>query len=384
MDGANGVRELLESLAEIKSMDAGQATTLPPQFYTSEKFLQLEKEEIFRKEWICLGRAEQIPNPGDYFATDLLEEPLIVVRSQDKKIRVLSNVCRHRSSVIVENDGNAKHFVCPYHVWTYRNDGQLLRAPYMDQVKGVEVEKCKLPEFAAEIWRGFIYVNLDGKATPLAPRLAGLEPYIRNQHPEEMHFQYGTEQIWTTNWKCLAENFLEGYHLSTLHYNTLHKRTPTRLCEKLPGGEGYTSFKSHYDPNFQPQMPCHPDVTDEERRYSVLFCIYPSLVVSVAARRTVYLHFYPRTVDQLVTRLGFATVTKNPSSKTLKAMRNSRVNEEDQEQMERQLSGFKSRYVEPSSLGPPDLEGTVWDIFQYVARKLVPGEIQRPRLRRAS
>ena len=140
-----------------------------------EAFLELEREEIFRKEWVCLGRVEEVPNPGDYLTTELIDEPLIVVRGQDKKVRVLSNVCRHRSSVILEGTGNAKNFVCPYHAWTYANDGQLLRAPYMDKVKGFQVKNCRLPEFATEVWHGFVYVNLDGKAKPLAPRLKALE-----------------------------------------------------------------------------------------------------------------------------------------------------------------------------------------------------------------
>ena len=134
-----GVGEILEALAEIRDMGPDQARSMPPACYTSEDFLELEKEEIFRKEWICIGRVDEVPKPGDYFATELIDEPLIVVRGQDKKVRVLSNVCRHRSSVIAEGAGNKKNFVCPYHAWTYATDGQLLRAPYMDKVKGFTV-----------------------------------------------------------------------------------------------------------------------------------------------------------------------------------------------------------------------------------------------------
>ena len=101
-DGANGVGEILEAVAEIRDLDASQAQSLPTGFYTSEEYHELEKEEIFRKEWVCLGLVAEIPKRGDYFTTQLLDEPLIVARGQDNKVRVLSNVCRHRSSVIVE------------------------------------------------------------------------------------------------------------------------------------------------------------------------------------------------------------------------------------------------------------------------------------------
>ena len=127
MGAKHTVAELCEAIAEIGNLGAGPTITLPPACYTSEDFLELEKEEIFRKEWICLGRVDEVPKPGDYFATELIDEPLIVVRGQDKKVRVLSNVCRHRSSVIAEGACNKKNFVCPYHAWTYATDGQLLR-----------------------------------------------------------------------------------------------------------------------------------------------------------------------------------------------------------------------------------------------------------------
>ena len=217
-NSANDVGEILEALAEIRDLDESQARSLPAGFYASEAFLELEKEEIFRREWVCLGRVDEVAKRGDYFTTQLLDEPLIVVRGLDNKVRVLSNVCRHRSSVIVEGKGTAKHFVCPYHAWTYANDGQLLRAPYMDQVKGFKVEGCRLPEFSTEVWRGFLYVNLDGNAKPLAPRLRGLEPYVMNFHPEDMVFQTVQDEVWPTNWKSLAENFMEGYHLSNVHH----------------------------------------------------------------------------------------------------------------------------------------------------------------------
>ena len=86
-----------------------------------------------------------------------------------------------------------------------------------------------------------MFVNLDGEAAPLAPRLAGAEPYIRNYHLDAMHFYYTREEVWGTNWKCLVENAMEGYHLSRVHGATLQS-TPTQLCEKIPGADGYTGY----------------------------------------------------------------------------------------------------------------------------------------------
>ena len=82
----NGVGEILDALAEIRDLDASHARTMPAGFYASEAFLELEKEEIFRKEWVCLGRIDEVRKKGDYFTTQLLDEPLIVTRGHDDKV----------------------------------------------------------------------------------------------------------------------------------------------------------------------------------------------------------------------------------------------------------------------------------------------------------
>ena len=381
----NGVDDVLAALAEIGDLDAGQARSLPTGFYTSEEYLELEKEEIFRKEWICLGLVAEIPKRGDYFTTQLLDEPLIVARGQDNKVRVLSNVCRHRSSVILEDKGNKKHFVCPYHAWTYANDGQLLRAPYMDQVKGFNVERCRLPEFKTEVWHGFLYVNLDGKAKPLAPRLKGLEPYLENRHPEDMVVHTVLDEVWQTNWKCLAENYMEGYHLNTVHNKALYDVTPTRLCEKIPPGEGYAGYKANYTSKTPSTKNYHPDVTPEERRFSIYFWVFPSHAAAIMPNGCSSFCLQPRGVDESANRCILSSY--EPASARQLASRlkvRKETMDEDRAQLERMRRGLKSRYVQPNRLGPANLEGTVWDMYQYMAQQLAPKTNRRARLKRAS
>lgn len=369
---ANGVGEILAALAEIKNLNEDQARSMPAGFYASEAFLELEKEEIFRKEWVCLGRVEEVPKPGDYFTTELIGEPLIVVHSQDGKIRVLSNVCRHRSSVILNGKGNTKNFVCPYHAWTYGNDGQLLRAPYMDQVKGFKIDGCRLPGFATEVWHGFLYVNLNGKAKPLAPRLKGLEPYVTNYHPEEMSVHTVQDDVWPTNWKCLAENFMEGYHLSTVHTKTIHKSTPTRLCEKVTPGEWYAGYKSHHDPRSPRRKPFHPDLTAAEQRYSMYFWVYPSHAVGLTPSSLTSLCLKPHGVGEVANRCLLASLEPESSRDGLRIESFNKTMDEDRAQLERVRRGLASQYVTPSPLGPANLEGTPWNLFQYMARMLTP------------
>src|SRR5207249_281286 len=96
-----------------------EASTLPLYCYTSPDFFRLEVEHIFLKEWLCVGRVDQVAKPGDYFSLDLIGEPLVVTRDDRGEIHVLSRVCRHRAMMVVEGAGNARAFECPYHGWTY-------------------------------------------------------------------------------------------------------------------------------------------------------------------------------------------------------------------------------------------------------------------------
>ena len=164
----NCVDALRRELTELKCLNREEARTMPPSFYTSETFLELEKEQIFRREWICLGHVGEIPNPGDFFTTELVDEQILVSRAEGGEIYILSNVCRHRGNLVeTEKKGNRRSFVCKYHGWTYDKDGRLKTAPFMHKAKIFDEEKCRLPQLKKEIWNNFLFVNLDGKAEPL-------------------------------------------------------------------------------------------------------------------------------------------------------------------------------------------------------------------------
>ncbi len=174
----------------------------------------------------------------------------------------------------------------------------------MDKVEGFDKKAICLPRLKSEIWKGFIFVNLDGEAPPLADRLLGLEPLIQNYHIEERHFLHQEEETWQTNWKSLTENFMEGYHLSITHAKTLHHITPTALCREGPAGDGYTAYVSGYAPDYLDREPYHPDLIPEERRQSVLFCVYPSFAITCAPNFALYMCLRPTAADAVTLRGG--------------------------------------------------------------------------------
>jgi len=366
------VRQIIDELTELRQLSRQQARTMCATYYTSPEFLELEKETLFRQQWICVGHEGEIPRPGDYFTTDLVDEQLLVARDRDANIRVLSNVCRHRGNIVAQGAGNAARFVCGYHAWSYGLDGKLLTAPLMEGARQLDKANCRLPQFPSEIWRGFIFVNLEGGARPLKEALQDTEPYLRNYHPEQRHFLYGAEEVWATNWKCLTENFMEGYHLSPTHAKTLHAITPTALCEKLPNGAAFTGYRSHFHPSCPDRGPYHPDLTDVERRSDVLYCIYPSFVVGFAPHFTLYMSLRPLAVDSVGIRWGVVGVPDDPQSAVVRDYIQLCKDfcAEDRAVLERLHRGLKTRHYGHGILAGDNFEGTIWDILQYMAGRL--------------
>ncbi len=212
--------------------------------YASPEFFARERETIFAREWLCVGRLEDVPNPGDYASFELLGEPLMLVRGRDGEVRVLSRVCRHRSMILVEGAGNARSFTCPYHSWTYGLDGRLAGAPEMDRTPGFSPAKCALPGPKIEIWEGFVFVNFEPKAKPLAPRLAGLARHFRAYRIADQRGVRSFEFVVDWNWKVMCENFIEIYHHIGAHRLSLEPVLPARLGRTEPAEGPYTIMHS--------------------------------------------------------------------------------------------------------------------------------------------
>jgi len=367
------MEHIVNCLGKYMALDHDQALSMPPEFYTSEEFFEVEQTQLFHGEWVCLGRTEQIPKVGDYFATELLNEPLIVVRTKLEEIKILSNVCRHRGTVLVEGTGNTNNFICPYHAWSYSLDGHLRRAPLIKDRNDFDQENCSLPTFSSEIWGGFIYVNLSGTAPPLLPQLEGLSTLIQNYHMDDMVELHSEESTWETNWKCLTENFMEGYHLSTVHRETLHPITPTRLCTHFAAGEGYFGYFSAFPKDLPQRGQYHLDLTSEERQRSIMFAIPPLHVAGVSGHKLSYLYLRPTSVDTVWVKRGIAFSDPNISGDDYKNVVDlfERTMSEDKIQLGRLQRGLQSEYLGTGPLAPKNYEGNVWDFYHYMARKLL-------------
>ena len=208
-------------LRENVSMPFEKARAMPPSVYKSEEFLAAELEHIFMKDWFCVGRSSSLSEPGDYLTLDLADQPLIVLRDRSSNIRAMSNVCRHRMSTLLEGRGKTSSVVCPYHAWTYNLDGSLRGAPAMMLNEDFCKADYSLATVRCEEWLGWIFVTLNPQANAVSDDLKGVEAHIHDYKMSDYVETFYEDHVWDTNWKVLAENFMESYHLPVCHAGTI-------------------------------------------------------------------------------------------------------------------------------------------------------------------
>lgn len=137
-----------------------QAWSLPPQFYTDETLAKHEYERIFRRQWLCLGRLDQLPNEGDYTCLDFAGQALILIRDKGGDIRAFANTCRHRGARLLNGSGRVAGIRCPFHSWAYKLDGSLAGAPDMDKASGFCKSDFGLISYHVTTYLGFVFVCL--------------------------------------------------------------------------------------------------------------------------------------------------------------------------------------------------------------------------------
>lgn len=204
-----------------------RARHLPAFFYTSEAILEKEKEKLFFKDWLAVGRVEEFPNPGDFRAIDVVGEPIVLCRDKNGELNAFSNICRHRGVALVSGEGNARTFVCPYHAWTYDLDGKLLAASRQRGLPQFDPRECRLPRIKLDTWGGFIFINFDPHAPSLneyldADDYRSAVAYVK---PEEMVLVDTYTYEIDCNWKLVPENLADVYHVQIIHRGTFGGKT---------------------------------------------------------------------------------------------------------------------------------------------------------------
>ena len=365
-----------QELHQNVSVPLCRARAMPKSVYTSAEFLAQEQAHIFAKDWICVGRAETLPNPGDYLTLTLAGEPVIVLRDRDGQIRAMSNVCRHRMSTLLEGRGNARSIVCPYHAWTYNLDGSLRGAPAMTLNEGFCKDSITLPAVRCEVWQGWIMVTLNPNAAASETTLLGVRDLIPNLDMSTYTETYRETFRWATNWKVLAENFMESYHLPMCHAGTIGGASK---LEEMVCPEGTEAFNYHWilKNDSVPLALAHPSNTSlqgDDRRKTWLLAIYPSLLITLTPGYFWYLSLTPDGPGHVNVLFGMgmsADWLADPQAEShlarVKALLDE-VNVEDKGCTEKVYQGLLSGMAEPGPLS--HLERPNYEFAHYLASRI--------------
>jgi choline monooxygenase len=355
--------EALSSIVKTAAQAETAPLAMPGGVYTSEGLLKLELETLFKHEWFCVGRTDELPLAGDYFTTEVGNVPIIVIRRDSGEIGAMLNVCSHRLSQVASGSGNAKRFACPYHGWVYDRNGALVQATHMPA--NFDTSRCGLKVIKLEVWNGFIYVNADPKAAPLAPRLEPLGSLIEPYHLERMQTLHKGREIWDANWKILAENFLESYHIDMVHAKTLAPLVPHETLKMVPDGPGFAFHTFRWaDPAMVDLDPSigveNKSLTEEQRRTVYVGGVFPNHMFTVAYDQITWMRGQPIAVDKTLVEWGVCGSFNiprgakpdpdHPNLYYLKAM--PAVNAEDKTVVEGIQRGARADMVTPARLHP--------------------------------
>jgi phenylpropionate dioxygenase-like ring-hydroxylating dioxygenase large terminal subunit len=365
----------VEELVRNASTPFAQARAMPPSVYTSAEFLERELKDVFARDWFSVGRASSLAKPGDYLTFELAGQPIFVIRDDDGKLRAMSNVCLHRMSTLLEGAGNKRRIVCPYHGWTYNVDGSLRAAPAMTLNESFCKADYKLPQVRCEEWLGWVMVTLNPDAPPVSAKLAEVESLIGDYQMEHYVETFRETHVWDTNWKILAENFMESYHLPVCHSGTIGglSRLDEMVCP--PGRPAFNFHTILKDDTLKIAL-AHPSNTrmiGDRRRTTFLLAIYPSLLITLTPGYFWYLSLHPHGVGKVDIIFGGGMspdFAHSPEAQAHFAQLKSlldKVNVEDRGCTERVFKGLNAGAAKPGHLS--HLERPNFDFAQYLAEQ---------------
>jgi phenylpropionate dioxygenase-like ring-hydroxylating dioxygenase large terminal subunit len=390
---ATDLGKIVAGIAAAAAMPLERATTLPRDAYTDEAYFAHEREAVLASGWLCVAHVSQIGEPGRFVAVEAAGEPLVVTRDAANQIHVLSRVCPHRGTDILHaaferpREGRAKRLICPYHAWSFELDGRLGSCPEMDRAKDFDPAAARLKAVRSEIWHGFVFVNLDGRASPLAEQYAAFGEIIAPWNVEAM--QVAIELDWECefNWKVLCENWMESYHHMGIHHDTLQRTMPARTtwtdlahphfirCH-LPFREAETRRvrEAREGGTALPGFKALPGLTLEQETEWGLFLGLPTFMFLTMRDRVLWYRVEPLSASRsrlkTMTLVSRDAMTSPGFEEALVSERKmlSDFHREDMQVNTALQIGLGSRYAAQGRLS--HLEEPIWHIQRYLAARL--------------
>jgi len=357
--------------------------TLSGHYYTDPAIFDAEMASIFSELWVCVGRADRVQSPGDYFCPTVGAESLIVTRGEDGRARAFFNTCPHRGTQIcdAERSGHARTFQCPYHLWTFDTAGRLIGAPMLSKLEAAGWDRGAggLRPVALEELYGSLWVNLAETPSSLVEqvnrtilaRFGDLETFGRYGF-EGLALGASREYDVRANWKLAVENFLECTHCAPLHPD---------LCRLVPtfrsgdasyhgganGAELGTGIDAFSMTGAASRRPLPGLVREDLRRFHALVFL-PNVLVVLVADHVVLIELFPIASDRTRVRCEWlfdpSAVTGDPATLDDAVVLFDTINRQDWAILERTQLGVTSRgFARGGILAPTEIQIHTFDAF---------------------
>lgn len=272
---------------------------IPVSNYTDTDRFQRERERLFLRQPLILGHVTQLANTGDAIVWDWLGLPLITLKDKSGTIATFKNVCRHRGMRLVQDQGQTcvRSLVCPYHQWTYGLDGALRNIPREEMFSDMDHAAMGLSPVATEVRHGMIWVQAEGDMD-LDTHLAGLGEDLDEFCMADYHFCQQSVRLINSNWKLVQDAFLDAYHVTRLHKNTVGQFFPDSLAETDLIGNHTRSAVARNEIEETPGLP--EEQLDLRRHATFSYTVFPGSVLVFQPDYPAIISLFPTAPDKTV------------------------------------------------------------------------------------
>ena len=367
--------------ADIEDVDPQADWSLPGWLYTDPEYFQIEMDRVIRPSWQIVCHESQIARPGDFHTIDYLGESVIVVRGDDGQVRAFANVCRHRAMRLVEGPaGCAKKLVCPYHAWTYATDGRLTGVPMKSDYPALRLEDNGLAPFDVEIWRGFVFVRLEGDGPSVATMMAPYDDEIAPYRFEDMRCISPVRlRDRAVNWKNVGDNYSDNLHIPVAHDGLTRMFGKSYAIEAQPwvdkmSGQIVDRMSDNLSERFyQTHLPRVDHLPEGDQRLWSYYKLWPNMAFDLYADQIDFMQWLPTGPTSCVLReMAFAIPDDRRAMKLVRYANwriNRVVNAEDTWLIERVQQGMASHSY---GAGPIGASEVCLRSFAKKIRRLIP------------
>ena len=288
------------------------ASTLVPEAYHSREFHALEQERVFASSWVTVGCTSQVQKPGDILVAKVAGQSIIVTRDNTGELRAFYNVCRHRGTQLFDESCHVNVIRCPYHSWGYDLTGTCIGTPLfegstippdshglfeMTALQAFDRADYGLLPVHVEAWGCLVFVNLDPQAQPLSEWIGDLPERLAGYRLGERRLLRRVEYEIEANWKLIAENFMEYYHLPWVHPG-LVKVSPMSAHHRWQGSGMYMGFctspiAANTDDGGWQGLPPQAGLSADDATSARFAWVFPSVAVNALPNHSFFLLVHP-------------------------------------------------------------------------------------------